>query len=90
MPAATKARPIIQILPAPSTPDETDPILVMRLEMSPLRIELANCAQEKTKQVKRTNFLLRNSTVSWTTGISGNERPNVSGLCVARPREGNT
>jgi hypothetical protein len=56
--AATKARPIIQILPAPSTPDKTDPVPAMRREMSLLRIELDQLRARENETSKTNEFLV--------------------------------
>jgi hypothetical protein len=56
--AATKARPIIQILPAPSTPDKTDPVPAMRREMSLLRIELDQLRARENETSKTNDFLV--------------------------------
>jgi hypothetical protein len=56
--AATKARPIIQIVPVPSTPDETDPMPVMRREMSLMRIELEQLRARENEASKTNEFLV--------------------------------
>jgi hypothetical protein len=56
--AATKAHPIIQILPAPSTQDKTDPVPAMRREMSLLRIELDELRARENETSKTNEFLV--------------------------------